>query len=101
MKDTSLADSENAQSTNSFELEARSLSHILSALQPLDDASRHRVLRSASAFFEIPSGPAHHTSVGYGSEKQQGLASGFSDDRTLSAKEFLLQKRPTRDIDRI
>jgi hypothetical protein len=90
-----------AANSNDFEAEASALARVLSALQSLSDASRQRVLRSATAFFDVRGGSGGGSSSAGVAEQVSVSLGGFSEDRTLTPKEFLLQKRPTRDIDRI
>jgi hypothetical protein len=82
-------------------LEADTLSSIVRALQGLTPEGRQRVLAAVSVFLGIPIGGSQsrvHTAT-----IQEGPArvSQFSEDRTPSPKEFLHEKRPQTDVERI
>lgn len=90
--------------------EAVALNSLVSALAPLDQGSRIRLLRTVSTFFELslsdvyPEGSAPQRGpvfAGADSERRQGASPSFSEDRSMSAKAFLLEKRPQSDIERI
>ncbi len=91
------------ESPNNEEFEA--LSVVVRALQGLSHEARQRVLASVSTFLGIASGSAN---VRYGAathtvEERLGSTSpaDFSEDRAPGAKEFLFEKKPQTDVERI
>jgi hypothetical protein len=92
-------------STKSEAVEFEVLSAIVQALQPLPLEARQRVLASVATFLGIaapvqakgPHGGSARSTAPGGAEGH----SSFSEDRTPSPKEFLFQKRPQTDIDRV
>jgi len=90
--------------------EAAALSTLVSALAPLDQVARIRLLRTLATFFEFSSAEARSVSLSLqpGSGNDGGDVDGrnsaspsFSEDRTLSPKAFLIEKRPQSDTERI
>jgi hypothetical protein len=90
------------------ELEAVNL--VIAAIQRLSDEGRANVLRTVATFLAVPIGGAFLQQAGrVGSRpafddsatSSASGSSGFSEDRALSPKEFLLQKRPLTDVDRV
>lgn len=80
--------------TNSKDnLELKAVQVILAELTEFSPEQRDRVLRTVVAFFGDNSGPRLHAP----SASQEF----FSADRTITPKDFLQQKRPETDIDRI
>ena len=80
------------------------LQAVIKALQPLSVDARQRVFSSAATFLNI--GTTHHvprTSAGHSPSK--GVVSGthpeFSKDTSMSPKEFLLEKQPRTDVERV
>jgi hypothetical protein len=84
---------------NDGRAEANILSNVVSALQDLDVQARQRILRAVLTFYGID--------FAGGSQQKQseaariGLPTSFSEDRTISPKEFMLQKSPRTDIERV
>lgn len=73
------------------------LNAVIQVLSRLDDKSRDRVLNSVSIFFG-------HGAVTSGGVAPIGETQGrpaFSDDSKPSPKEFLFQKKPKTDVERI
>lgn len=86
-------------------LEFDALKQIILSLRPLSSDARKRVLSSVSSFLGIevgsrvgqpPRAPSDNSPSARTSEGQR-----FSEDRTPSPKEFLFEKKPTTDVDRI
>ncbi len=73
---------------------------LLEILQGLEPSARSRVIAAAQAFFGMSSVPGytHHSPINAPSGQS---TTSFSEDRSLSPKEFLLQKRPSTDVERI
>lgn len=90
------------QSDASTELQA--FNAIVSALQGVREDVRPRLIKTVFTFLgysdislagpkSADTEPAHRSAT--------AKTSGFSEDRDISAKEFLFQKKPTTDIERI
>ena len=89
-----------SESIRNFE----ALQAVIKALNPLEPDARQRVFNSAATFLNI--GSAHdvpRTSAGQSPFK--GAASGthpaFSEDTSMSPKEFLVEKQPRTDVERL
>lgn len=98
-------------------VEFDSLTSVLSALRPLGAEGRERVLASVQAFFGMSVRSPIGTPIGGGFFGPTAAGGGlfgptaaarmnprdedFSEDRSPSAKEFLLEKRPQSDVERI
>src|SRR5712664_747450 len=83
---------------------AKALSTIIDILNGLDDASRIRVLKSISTFFHVPMedrGPSPITRNESSSLSTQYSRPSFSEDHTPTPKQFLFEKRPQTDVERI
>lgn len=87
--------------------EAQALSTLLSALAPLEQSTRIKLLRTMATFFEFSAedvlavAAAQGPKVPTATASERPSASSFSEDRSLSAKAFLLEKRPQSDVERI
>ena len=78
------------------------LSTIVGLLKQLEPAAQARVLHSVQTFLGLPLPPGAPRHSESSPSAPQGDALGqFSRDRTLSAKEFLRDKRPTTDVERV
>jgi len=81
------------------------LTTIVSALKELDVESQKRTLQAVITFLGIPWSSSEITySIAHESRNNEvGLKKevSFSENRDMSAKEFLKQKSPQKDIDRI
>ena len=96
---------------------------VSTAMMPLSAEARTRLVRTVSTFFDIPLGGPGQASAGFGSSaglsanshvpagtSKQSHESGqsrfsvpgfFSEDRTITPKQFLFEKQPQTDIDRV
>jgi hypothetical protein len=85
------------------ETEFEALQTVIAALQPLTPEARRRIFESAGTFLEIASPRAAHrdqavtTSPGVTRPHQPD----FSEDRAMGPKEFLLEKQPRTDVERV
>jgi hypothetical protein len=89
-----------ADTTSEFEV----LQKVISALSPLAGEARRRILESASLFLKIEprSRPLKQTFYPNDSNATAPTSrSPFSEDTSMSAKEFLLEKQPKTDVERI
>ena len=90
--------------------EAQALNALIGALAPLEQATRIRLLRTMATFFEfsaedvlsnaITQRVSASTNAGP-PDTRKSFAPSFSEDRSLTAKAFLLDKRPQSDVERI
>jgi len=80
------------------------LQAVISALQGLDTEARRRIFDTAATFFQIKTEQRVQTErASAPTEPQNGRPSypAFSTDMTMSPKEFLFQKQPRSDVERI
>ena len=76
--------------------EATALTQLVSILQELPSESRDRLLRTVMTFFgNSAPGRSEQTPT------DRVTAPSFSEDRTPSAKDFMFEKRPQTDVERI
>jgi hypothetical protein len=78
------------------------LSRIISDLQPLPQASRARVIETVITFFKINLRNGEEqaaTSVAPPSTAKAPV--GFSEDLSQSVKEFIMEKQPETDVERV
>jgi hypothetical protein len=84
--------------TSSAALEA--LQTIITALSRLDASERERVLRSVTTFFGSSTAPVHQREASV--PQRSGLRDlDFSGDNAPKPKEFMLEKQPRTDVERI
>src|SRR5438045_3911877 len=98
MTDSLEATGESSQLDGPDEFQA--LSAIVRAMQPFPPDVRARLFAAAATFFGI----SRSGSAPLGNRKDQFShepIARFSEDRTTSPKEFLLDKKPTTDVERI
>jgi hypothetical protein len=80
--------------------EIKILGQVLALLNELDAAARERLLHTASAYF----GASRRSDrvAAYSSGGDMGSsAAAFSEDRSISAKDFVMQKQPKTDVERV
>ena len=75
------------------------LTTILSALKDLDAESQKRTLQAVIAFLGIDLTPEQYKSSEQTIPVKNGIS--FSENRSMSAKDFLREKAPRTDIERI
>ena len=80
-----------------------SLNAVVAALQNLNtDELRERVLQAAAAFFRLSFGSATSSVSRHAPFLHSaGPGSSFSEDRTISPKDFLRQKQPRTEVERV
>lgn len=82
--------------------ELKAFNAIVSAVTRLDPDARTRVITAALTFLGIDRPPHRTPDVPTSAGAPSGLAKdGFSEDRTISPKEFLLDKKPRMDVERV
>jgi hypothetical protein len=80
------------------------LTQVLSALQKLDSESRERILDTIATFFGVArnSVGAQATTAPADSPRHAPQHIGlFSEDRTISPKQFILENQPATDVERV
>lgn len=87
--------------------EFQALQAVIAALQPLDEEARSRIVDSAATFLGIsqshpsPSQRPVHSSTPGPSGSSSNSRPPFSDDTTMSPKDFLMEKSPKTDVERV
>jgi hypothetical protein len=94
-------DSRNGSSPDEF----NALQVVIGALRPLGTEARHRILDSAATFLGMPPSNAKFASP-HSPELVSRSAPGaqrppYSEDTSMSPKDFLLEKEPKTDVERI
>jgi len=104
--DTSIFEKDMSSDDGSMESmrDFEALQAVITALQPLSQDARQRVYSSAATFLNI--GLSHQAPrVSAGQSISMGVGTGaypaFSEDTSMSPKEFLLEKQPQTDVERI
>jgi hypothetical protein len=81
------------------------LQKVIAALTPLSEEARRRILESAALFLRIDSRPRHLSPPSHESDFRSfpspASRSPFSEDTSMSPKDFLLEKQPRTDVERI
>ena len=90
--------------------EFAALQEVITALQRVDIAARERIVDAAATFLELGRGHAasyrpasEHAATTGSTAGQPGHPPypGFSEDTSMSPKEFLFQKQPKTDVERM
>jgi len=92
-------DTQNADQANEF----KALQEVITALQPLCQEARERILGSVATFLGVSAKPQHSAQAPAHSSGPVPVsgAPSYSADTALSPKEFLLEKQPRTDVERI
>jgi hypothetical protein len=86
--------------TNPSEFDA--LNQVIAALTPLDNDARRRIWESAAVFLQIQLKPREAANLASTpSFTPSSTRPLFSDDLSMTPKEFLLEKQPRTDVERI
>lgn len=89
---------------DSQDKERRVLRIIIDGLNDLESEARARILRAAQTFFGLDS-PSPHTTVATSTSTSPNArdpgAPAFSARTELTPKEFLFQKQPSTDVERV
>jgi hypothetical protein len=89
----------------SDEAEFEALTSLVRVLQKLSPEARTRVLGAVVTFLAIPPvrglSTAHAGALPTGGAQERADVPRFSEDRTPSPKDFLFEKRPQTDVERI
>jgi hypothetical protein len=81
--------------------EIRVLTVILNNLRGIAPEARERILHTAATYFGLTPFKAAQTSLGTTGSGGNGAGTSFSEDRSISPKEFLLQKQPRSDVEKV
>jgi hypothetical protein len=82
--------------------DVEALSTIVGVLKQLEPAVQNRVLQSVQTFLGLPARhPGSSSSAEILAPPPAGTSRDFSHDRTLSPKEFLRDKHPVTDVERV
>ncbi len=86
------------EAASTTEPEYRVLTQILEALQKLDQEGRERILSTVATFFGLtPKAPLRRNVI----QVETPESPSFSDDRSISPKQFLLDKQPKTDVEKV
>jgi len=80
------------------------LTAVIGALQPLDDEARRRIVDSAVTFLRIGGAAVPWPSAQVEPSQGSGASADhapFSENTRMSVKEFLLEKQPRTDVERV
>jgi hypothetical protein len=83
---------------NTADEELLALTQILEILQKLEPPARERILQTISTYFRLGREPHLRTQDERPPDTIPGL---FSEDRTISPKQFILEKQPKTDVERV
>ncbi len=81
--------------------EIRVLTVILNNLRSVAPEARERILHTAATYFGLTPSKVAQTSPGTAASGGNGAGTSFSEDRSISPKEFLLQKQPRSDVEKV
>src|SRR5437879_4353646 len=93
---------ENDYSENG-DLNPQDLTEVLPTFQRLNQGARERLLQTLATFFGVESKRASQQTVSVGRESIGSSVNSegtFSRDRSISPKEFMVQKDPRTDVER-
>jgi len=97
-KETESVAEESAATGDTRRRELEVLTRILADLQGLDPEGRLRVLRTVSTYYQFSPTPEPHVPIGVPEDSRPGP---FSEDRSISPKNFIMQKQPQTDVERV
>jgi hypothetical protein len=80
--------------------ELETLTSILGLLQKVEPEARERILHSVATFLRI-NFPGSSASVPSRSNVASQPQPSFSEDRTISAKQFMFEKQPRTDVEKV
>lgn len=85
-------------------IEVQLIARILSDLSSLSQEARERVLQTVSTYFGFSnraSSTLRNTSALSNPQPGASSAPSFSEDRSMSPKQFLMEKQPRTDVERV
>jgi hypothetical protein len=79
------------------------LTEVLTALKKLDHESQERMIQTVCTFLKLsPASKAHQSHPQATSSTGSSARPGsFSEDRSMSAKDFMMDKQPRTDVERV
>lgn len=83
------------------EINTDALTTIVNALKDMDSEAQKRTLTAVIAFLDIQLATSRGIFSGKQQESQQRESVSFSEERSISPKEFLRDKAPVTDLERI
>ena len=97
---------EKQEISGDFSKEMEALQIVLGALRPLDSEARERLIKSVTTFFGIDMATHLNIPITPAASSYSRLATykvlpTFSENRSMSPKEFILQKQPRTDVERV
>ena len=85
----------------------KALTSVLGSLSSLDESDKRRVVNSVLAFlnlgpanYQATSSPVRYETANSGNSSNQ-MSQAFSTDRSQSPKQFMMEKQPKTDVERI
>lgn len=104
-----MAGSEDAQTDSDLQAqELEIVTYVLRVFQNIPDESRRRVIETVSRFFDLkPQYPgslhsgAYSGNAGVSSTSSTPEAPTFSEDRAISPKQFMFEKQPKTDVEKV
>src|SRR5271169_5036025 len=87
-------------STNDFLPDSEALSKIVAIFERVKPESRTRLFQTLGTYLDVGHG-ANAGGVQPTRRSTGETVSSFTEDRSLTAKEFLLQKQPRTDVERV
>jgi hypothetical protein len=91
-------------SQKGFAVEAKILQLIISEMQKISSDSREKLLKTIATFFNVGITDYEQNRITQStpiSSRISQFITSFSEDRTMSPKEFMLQKNPITDAERV
>lgn len=79
------------------------LQKVIALLQPLNREARSRILEASATFLgmQAPAGTSAARGLAPGGSRTEARSPSFSADLAMSPKEFMLEKQPRTDVERI
>jgi len=100
LQEPTAATDETPAATESDVEEIRVLTLILNNLRAVGTESRERILHTAATYFGLNVRAVSQSSLGPTSSGN-GAGTSFSEDRRISPKEFIFQKQPRSDAEKV
>ena len=77
------------------------LTQILSAFRKLSPEDRPRMLQTVTTFLGMNSSPSSIPSIFQTQAASRAVEGAFSEDRSISPKQFMLEKQPKTDVEKV
>ena len=94
-----LVSNESVPTPQGDEEEIRVLTVVLNNLRHVSADARERILQTAGTYFGLKLGTASSPTAS--NRALSGPGTSYSEDRAISPKEFVLQKQPRSDVDKV